>query len=383
MEISIKPIDKSTYDKTERRTSEEILRQARMISQISILDIMSQHSTDFVGVLNSTRQFIYLNKKSLPEDAQPALLLGMRPGEMLGCVHSHESAYGCGLSGACSYCDAVQTVMQTLTTGESAEREGRILVEHDGRTDSLDVLIHTSPFVLEGELFVILHLKDISVEKRMDIMERIFYHDIYNSIASLNSIINLSEITSDEIPDVEQYLLSGVNDIIEQIEYQRLIKTIEQGKSVDEPPLTEIKEMLENFLPLINHSAFLEGRKFSQEISPDPVFVKAKPVILRRILMNLLKNAKEASDPGDTLSIAIDSTGENCTIQVRNPQYISPEVQAGIFQHSFSTKGIGRGYGTYSMKILSQRYLGGDIDFTTTPEEGTCFTLQIPLFRDQ
>jgi sensor histidine kinase regulating citrate/malate metabolism len=51
-----------------------------------------------------------------------------------------------------------------------------------------------------------------------------------------------------------------------------------------------------------------------------------------------------------------------------------PEVQLQIFQRSFSTKGKGRGVGTYSMKLLTERYLGGKLAFTSAAGEGTTFT---------
>ena len=55
------------------------------------------------------------------------------------------------------------------------------------------------------------------------------------------------------------------------------------------------------------------------------------------------------------------------------------EVQLQVFQRSFSTKGTDRGLGTYSMKLLSERYLHGSVSFTSTPEEGTIFRARYPL----
>jgi sensor histidine kinase regulating citrate/malate metabolism len=50
-----------------------------------------------------------------------------------------------------------------------------------------------------------------------------------------------------------------------------------------------------------------------------------------------------------------------------------------MFQRSFSTKGSDRGLGTYSMKLLGERYLHGEVEFTTSQEEGTTFRLILPL----
>jgi len=53
-----------------------------------------------------------------------------------------------------------------------------------------------------------------------------------------------------------------------------------------------------------------------------------------------------------------------------------PQLQ--IFRRSFSTKGIDRGMGTYSMKLLTE-YLQGEVSFTSSEENGTLFVARYPL----
>jgi sensor histidine kinase regulating citrate/malate metabolism len=48
-----------------------------------------------------------------------------------------------------------------------------------------------------------------------------------------------------------------------------------------------------------------------------------------------------------------------------------------VFMRSFSTKGVQRGLGTYSMKILGEQYLGGKVDFETNPKNGTTFYIDL------
>jgi sensor histidine kinase regulating citrate/malate metabolism len=67
------------------------------------------------------------------------------------------------------------------------------------------------------------------------------------------------------------------------------------------------------------------------------------------------------------------------TIWVRNSAFIKREIQLQIFMRSFSTKGSNRGLGTYSMKLLGEKYLGGKVSFTTDEKDGTVFSVQIPL----
>jgi signal transduction histidine kinase len=50
-----------------------------------------------------------------------------------------------------------------------------------------------------------------------------------------------------------------------------------------------------------------------------------------------------------------------------------------MFQRSFTTKeGGGRGIGAYSVKLLTERYLGGWVTFSSSREVGTTFTVTLP-----
>jgi signal transduction histidine kinase len=66
-------------------------------------------------------------------------------------------------------------------------------------------------------------------------------------------------------------------------------------------------------------------------------------------------------------------------IHVHNDGVIPRDVQLQIFQRSFSTRpGEGRGIGTYSVRLLVERYLGGRVGFISEPEIGTRFTVTLP-----
>jgi signal transduction histidine kinase len=56
---------------------------------------------------------------------------------------------------------------------------------------------------------------------------------------------------------------------------------------------------------------------------------------------------------------------------------MSEEVQRQLFQRSFSTKGIGRGLGTYSIRLLTENYLKGKVSFISNETEGTVFSIEL------
>jgi sensor histidine kinase regulating citrate/malate metabolism len=53
------------------------------------------------------------------------------------------------------------------------------------------------------------------------------------------------------------------------------------------------------------------------------------------------------------------------------------EVKMQLFQRSFSTKGEGRGIGTYSIRLLTENYLNGKVSFISNKTDGTVFSVEL------
>lgn len=110
----------------------------------------------------------------------------------------------------------------------------------------------------------------------------------------------------------------------------------------------------------------------------DTVEIRSDHTILRRIIGNMIINALEATPIGGRVIIGCKIKDKNVEFWVHNIEYLTHEVQAQIFQRSFSTKAVNRGLGTYSMKLLSS-FLNGKISFTTSKEDGTIFKASFPI----
>jgi signal transduction histidine kinase len=110
----------------------------------------------------------------------------------------------------------------------------------------------------------------------------------------------------------------------------------------------------------------------------DVIFV-SDVKLLGRVLCNMIKNALEASDKDEEVMIGCRVHDDKIRFSVHNSKPIAPDVQLSIFQRSFSTRGVGRGWGTYSMKLLSENILNGKVYFESNPEDGTTFYAEYPL----
>ena len=115
--------------------------------------------------------------------------------------------------------------------------------------------------------------------------------------------------------------------------------------------------------------------------NPGDIIISVDPILLKRILINMVKNALEASLPGQEVKIGAKIDVENNLIRiwVHNQTFIPENVKLQIFHRSFSTKGEDRGLGTYSIKLLGERYLKGSVGFNSNENEGTTFWVDLPL----
>jgi signal transduction histidine kinase len=135
-----------------------------------------------------------------------------------------------------------------------------------------------------------------------------------------------------------------------------------------------LREVVEAF----HGSALTEHRALRVAADSHDVAVQSDSSILRRVLRNMLTNALEASGPDETVEVGCRDLGGDVEFWVHNPGTMPAPVSLQVFQRSFSTKGAGRGLGTYSIKLLSERYLKGAVTFRSTKSEGTRFFARYP-----
>ena len=100
---------------------------------------------------------------------------------------------------------------------------------------------------------------------------------------------------------------------------------------------------------------------------------------MKRVIGNMMRNAVEGSLEKETVTIGCKIFDEEVEFWIHNNAVIPDDVQLQIFQRSFTTKGSGRGLGTYLMKLLCERYLKGKVSFVSEPETGTVFTVRLPI----
>ena len=99
-----------------------------------------------------------------------------------------------------------------------------------------------------------------------------------------------------------------------------------------------------------------EGKTIRAATACDPISFFSDFPLLLRVLGNLVKNALEASRVDRVVTLGCRGlSSEKVEFFVHNDGEIPRTAQLQIFNRSFSTKGSGRGLGTYSVKLLTER----------------------------
>jgi PAS domain S-box-containing protein len=145
----------------------------------------------------------------------------------------------------------------------------------------------------------------------------------------------------------------------------------------------EVVDLVEDSLRL-NAGAFARhGVTLHREFGEVPRINVDKHKVLQ-ILVNLVRNAKYACDDSGRsdklISLRIAPVPAGVSIMVQdNGIGIPPQNMSRLFQHGFTTRAAGHGFGLHSGALAAQE-LGGTLRAESEGEgRGACFTLELPL----
>jgi hypothetical protein len=363
----------------EREEIEQVRTEHQHISAIPHLqELLSAFPTAAV-ILNGCRQIVAANQRLCRLlDKREDELLGLRIGEAFNCIHWREGRCGCGTSRFCETCGALQATLNNQRTSDEDIRECTITLQTDEGERALDLRVTASRLDL-GEKFTVFSLIDIGDEKRRAVLERMFFHDVLNTAAGVRNLLEILPALSDQYRRETAHLACQlVEYLIEEIEGGKDLAAAERGELAVQMTSLDAREILKSVCELYAKHPVSQGKAVVvTEVSGSYVITTDK-LLLKRVLGNLVKNALEASEEGQQVSLGFRNCGA-AVFRVHNEAAMPELVRLQVFRRSFSTKSpAGRGIGTYSAKLIAERYLGGSLSFTSSEEEGTTFVVTLP-----
>ncbi len=371
------------YAPAERADRGTVLEQHQNFQENQLLIQTLESIKTAVLILNKHRQIVFANTAfiDLLEATDLSSILGLRVGEALQCVYSAEMAGGCGTSEYCRECGAVRAMLNSLNLKMDVQ-DCRITLKEENR--ALDLRVMAAPMELTGQPFTVFTIIDIASEKRSQALERLFLHDVKNTAGTLQGfsqlLIEEREIELDKVRDSIKEL---ADTLLDEIDSYGQLKEAESSELRVKQRNFHTLDLLEKIKNLYLKHKLAYGKNIQVASNSEDVVLKSDEAVLGRILGNMTKNALEACKPGDLITLSCRKFGDQFRVAVHNPGWIPREVQLQIFQRSFSTKGTGRGLGTYSIRLLSEQYMGGKVGFTSSESEGTTFYGEYPVSMTQ
>jgi signal transduction histidine kinase len=201
-------------------------------------------------------------------------------------------------------------------------------------------------------------------------------HEVRNP---LNAISLHAELLADELRAPEQQALLGTV----ATEIRRLEAVTERYLDLARRRAPELAS--EDPTALARSVASLEEERLRrlgvelQVIGPEAESVEVDGNVLRRALLNLVRNAAEAGAQHITVRVSREAHALAISVSDDGPG-LEPGTVDRVFDPFFSTKarGTGLGLAVTRQEIEDQ---GGSIDVVSEPGTGTAFHLRVPLGR--
>jgi len=210
--------------------------------------------------------------------------------------------------------------------------------------------------------------------------------DFFVADARGNQLPGYLKMLGKHLEDEKVAVIKELDELHQNVEHVKEIINLQQAHSRVSGVLEAVRldEVLDGAIKLNSASFFRHSVKIVREYEEVPPLMVDKHRLLQ-ILVNLISNAKDAlkepTDDDKRLILRIGVESENCvTITVSdNGVGIDPEHMAKIFEHGFTTKQKGHGFGLHS-SALAAKELGGSLEVDSDGlDRGASFRLELPL----
>lgn len=242
------------------------------------------------------------------------------------------------------------------------------------------ILLGSEPCILNASLDI---TEQKAMEREMFRLERLnvigqmaggIGHEIRNPLATVRGFLQLLQGDAcfqekHEYFDTMISELDRANQII--TDFLSLSKW-----SVSEPEKISLNKLLKKLLPLMEADAFRQNMDISLSTgSVSEIFANEKEIC--QLILNLVKNALDASPPGERVELATYRRGGQTVLSVTDH---GPGIEPGILERIgtpfVTTKETGTGLGLAICYSIAERH-GARIEFNTG-KDGTVFYVYFP-----
>ncbi|WP_291781860.1 ATP-binding protein [Cecembia sp.] len=263
----------------------------------------------------------------------------------------------------------------------------------------LHLNVQSASFKMEGQSWTLLSFQNIKSELQKNELDawqnltKVLRHEIMNSMTPIASLASsLGIILEEDVKENEQGELAlekeSFLDLSEGLEtiFKRsnglvdFVNAYRDYTNIPQPELKvfPIKPLFENIRVLLKEDLSKSDIQLICDISPPDMDVIVDQDLIQMILINLIKNAKEAMEKANNRTIMLRAGMDNHSRPfikvIDHGEGIVPEALEKIFVPFYTTKKSGSGIGlAISRQIMNLHK--GNLEVSSIPGEQTVFTL--------
>lgn len=221
-------------------------------------------------------------------------------------------------------------------------------------------------------------------------------HDFNNKLAAITGHLYLAAAN---VQDKERRHIEIANQVcFEASDIVRNLLTFARRGNFDESTFSLTALIKES---IRKHTiAIPENIRIEQNITNEPLYIKANPTQIEQSFLNLINNARDALEEriDPVLSIELAPSvparhllqshpflkhGSYATLTIRdNGIGMNKQTEAQIFDPFYTTKPVGKGTGLgLSTTLGMARSIDGDIVVSSQPSVGSSFTIYLPIVK--
>lgn len=362
-----------------RASADELAASIARLAHHPLLQTVLEVAGVSIAILNKHRQILFANGQFLAETgATGASIVGQRAGEAFGCIHARQRPGGCGTASACGSCGSVLAVLSSQRTRGVVERDCFMSVVRDDLLQGRELKVRASRLDLDGEELTVLAMRDMSADKRREALESVFLHDVGNTIAGLQGWLRALENGTQDRDHALARIRLLADRLGREVEDHRTLIEAENGSLELKLSDVDVDATLDTAAATLDGHPLARRRRLVIRRRPLAGAIVTDESLLVRILVNMMKNALEATPEGGVVEAWADATDEGVEVRVWNEGVIPTSIASQVFKRSFTTKpGGGRGLGTFSMKLFGEHYLRGAVGFESGAGAGTTFFIRL------
>ena len=199
-------------------------------------------------------------------------------------------------------------------------------------------------------------------------------HDLKNILAQLSLLLANAQKHKHK-PEFQEDMLATIDNATQRM--TRLLGQLRPGyQSAQQQESFDLRQLLEGVVREKNQASPVPQLQLPNQ----PLWVVADKERLARVLGHLVQNAIDATPATGTVHVALQAQGPRVLIQVTDSGRGMSEtfIRESLFRPFATTKSGGMGIGVYECREYV-RELKGDMQVTSVENQGSTFTVGLPL----